>query len=103
MTHHLVGEAQIRKSQICNLSEMHRPLPDSNRGWRICNPLPVGHKVKEAKGVTETPLETLAQTLARNPQIDPDLAHVMDIWPTLPPYLKLAILALANTGCPSSP
>jgi len=44
----------------------------------------------------ETQPETLAQTLARNPQIDPDLAWITDAWHTLPPYVKAAILALAK-------
>ena len=30
---------------------------------------------------------------------DPDLDRLRNAWPTLPPYLKAAILALASTGC----
>jgi hypothetical protein len=75
-----------------------KSLPDSNRGWRICNPLPASHKAKDTRRVTETQPEDLAQSLAPNPQIDPDLARITDAWHTLPPYVKAAILALAKTS-----
>jgi hypothetical protein len=37
---------------------------------------------------------------AREPATtDPDFDKILNAWPTLPPYLKAAILALASTEC----
>jgi hypothetical protein len=41
---------------------------------------------------------SLAQTLARNPQIDPSLARIVDAWPRLPEAIHKAMLALAESG-----
>jgi hypothetical protein len=43
----------------------------------------------------------LAHSLARETQIDPDLARVLDAWPTLPEHIKAAVLALLNAAPPS--
>jgi hypothetical protein len=40
----------------------------------------------------------LAQTLARETPIDPDLPRVIDAWPDLPPHIKAALLALVGTA-----
>jgi hypothetical protein len=40
----------------------------------------------------------LAQTLACEPQIDPDLREVVDAWPALPVHIKRAVLALVESG-----
>ena len=32
-----------------------------------------------------------------------DLAHVVELWPVLPPAIRAAILTLANTTAPSAP
>ena len=50
------------------------------------------------KAVTETGPEHLAQTLARNSQIDPALARIVEAWPKLPAAIRKAMLALAESG-----
>jgi hypothetical protein len=42
--------------------------------------------------------QTLAQTLARNSQIDPTLAGIVAAWPMLPEAIRKAMLALAESG-----
>jgi hypothetical protein len=55
---------------------------------------------KSAKqDATPTALE-LAQSLARETQIDPDLARLIDVWPTIPPTVKRMILAAIDTPSP---
>jgi hypothetical protein len=39
----------------------------------------------------------LAQSLARETQIDPDLARVVSAWPDLPEAIRRAVLALVNS------
>jgi hypothetical protein len=57
---------------------------------------------KPAKAVTETPPEAtsvpLAHSLARETQIDPDLARLIDAWPTLPTALRTGILAMIDAA-----
>jgi hypothetical protein len=53
---------------------------------------------KTLQSLTAIPLIPLAQTLARETQIDPDLARVIAAWTTLPEHLKAAILALIQTA-----
>jgi hypothetical protein len=38
----------------------------------------------------------LAQSLARDSQIDPDLARIIDAWPRMPEEIRKAMLALAE-------
>jgi hypothetical protein len=49
------------------------------------------------KAVAQTPSETLAQTLARESQSDPDLALILERWPTLPEPIKAAIRAIVGS------
>jgi hypothetical protein len=65
------------------------------------NPLQVSPKCKSAQEVTETPPEPLAQSLARETPIDPDLARLIDAWPDLPPTVKRMILAALEASGPS--
>ena len=47
----LTDHPRIQGFSLCFPGEVNqRPLPDSNRGWRICNPLPY----RLAKGPWET-------------------------------------------------
>jgi hypothetical protein len=39
--------------------------------------------------------------LARETQIDPDLARVAEAWPTLPEVIRRAVLALIDSRIPS--
>jgi hypothetical protein len=57
------------------------------------NPLHVSPKAKLEKDVTENPSEPLAHSLAREKQIEPDLALLICAWPNLPPTVKRMILA----------
>jgi hypothetical protein len=40
----------------------------------------------------------LAQTLARETPIDPDLSRVVTAWPDLPAHIRAAVLALIGTA-----
>jgi hypothetical protein len=40
----------------------------------------------------------LAYSLARETQIDPFLARIIDAWPTLPEAIRRAMLSLAESG-----
>jgi hypothetical protein len=42
--------------------------------------------------------EPLAHSLARESQIDPALARIIDAWPALPEAIRRAMLALAESG-----
>ncbi len=48
--------------------------------------------------VTETDPKLLAQTLARETQIDPDLARVINAWPELLEPIRRAILAMIQAA-----
>jgi hypothetical protein len=48
----------------------------------------------------ETPSIPLAHSLARETQIDPDLARLIDAWPSLPPTAKRMILAALEASGP---
>jgi hypothetical protein len=90
----------------CDFSQgfIYYPQGDSN-------PLPVSPNTMSAEQLTSTPTNALAHSLARESQkgpdssplegakIDPDLARLVDAWPTLPPTVKRMILAaLEATG-----
>jgi hypothetical protein len=55
-------------------------------------------KLYPAKDVAASQSFPLAQTLARESQIDPDLARVQAAWPSLSDHLRAAILALVKTA-----
>jgi hypothetical protein len=40
----------------------------------------------------------LANTLARESQIDPDLARLIDAWPTLPEAIRAGIIAMIQAA-----
>jgi hypothetical protein len=50
--------------------------------------------------VTESLENPLAHSLARESQIDPDLARLIDAWPILPPTVKRMILAALEASGP---
>jgi hypothetical protein len=77
-----------------------RPLPDSNRGWRICNPLHDDPNPNPAKGSGQSP-ESVAHQLPGETKIDPDLARVLAAWPSLPPAIRRAVLALVEVAPPA--
>jgi hypothetical protein len=62
--------------------------------------LPISRKGKAGKDVTANGPETLAHSLARETQIDPDLARLIDAWPSLPPTAKRMILAALEASEP---
>jgi hypothetical protein len=49
--------------------------------------------------VTESLSLPLAHSLARETQISPDLARLIDAWPTLPEALRAGILAMIDAAC----
>jgi hypothetical protein len=61
---------------------------------RESNPLPEVSNNPSPKILTATPPGDFAQTFARESQSDPDLALILDRWPTLPEPIKAAIRAL---------
>ena len=50
--------------------------------------------------VTTSPAFPLAYSLARETQIDPDLARLIDAWPSLSPTVKRMILAALEASEP---
>jgi hypothetical protein len=60
-------------------------------GIEPATPTPQG---KAGTPVTASPSFPLAHSLARETQIDPDLARLIDAWPTLPEVLRAGILAM---------
>ena len=51
-----------------------------------------------AESLATTPPIPLAQALARESQIDPTLARIVDAWPKLPEAIRRAMLALVESG-----
>ena len=47
---------------------------------------------------TPTSSKPLAQTLARAANLDPDLARVLEAWPTLPEALRAGIVAMVKAA-----
>jgi hypothetical protein len=62
--------------------------------------LPVSRKGKIHKKVTATPEIPLAHSLAREPPIDPELARLIDAWPTLPGAIRMGILGMIEAAKP---
>ena len=71
-----------------------RPLPDSNRGWRICNPLPSDSNLGQNNEL-QTIKEVACLPLAETPK---ELARVMTSWFKLPRHVRLAVLALIDAA-----
>jgi hypothetical protein len=60
--------------------------------------LAISRKDQSSIDVTAHDPETLAYSLARETQIDPDLARLIDAWPTLPDALRSGILAMIDAA-----
>jgi hypothetical protein len=56
-----------------------------------------GEVAIQKKAIARIAPGPLAQTLARETQIDPDLARVVTAWPDLPEAIRRAVLALATS------
>jgi hypothetical protein len=54
------------------------------------------------KAVREAVEKPLAHSLARETQIDPDLARLIDAWPNLSPTVKRMILAALEASGPGA-
>lgn len=65
---------------------------------RILSPLPSRRKNKAPKEVAERPSLPLAQTLARETQIDPDLARLINAWPALPEAIRAGMVAMVKAA-----
>jgi hypothetical protein len=70
--------------------------------WRASNPSP---QVVSGKDLGNPAAESGAEsgavgqsTDSHGAATDPDLARVLDAWPTLPPHVRAAILALVATA-----
>ena len=50
------------------------------------------------QGFTKKTSKPLAQTLARGANLDPDLAQVLEAWPTLPEALRAGIVAMVKAA-----
>jgi len=78
-----------------------RPLPDSNRGWRICNPQPDEHNLLPDNTSGDTsprPDRALTKTPPETPSTDPDLARLVEAWPILSTPIRAAVLALVQSA-----
>jgi hypothetical protein len=72
----------------------HAPDGDRRRMLPAASVLPFA-----ASGGIKPPLaQPLAQGSPDGPVPDPDLARVVDAWPTLPDHIKAAVLALVTTA-----
>jgi hypothetical protein len=87
----IAGRVQTKRTSA--FPEVLRDYPQGDS-----NPLVVSPKDKPAKDVTENTPETLARSLARKFENDPELARLVDAWPALPEPIRLAILALVESG-----
>jgi hypothetical protein len=47
--------------------------------------------------ISDTPSAKSGAPDAPNTPLDPDLAQIVDCWPTLPEHIKAAVMALVNT------
>src|SRR5947209_6516517 len=89
---------QVEVRQSITISKGKRPLPDSNRGWRICNPLPE-HADDDANHLADKQVTARASAAAGRGCTpgctdDPDLSRVVTAWPSLAEPIRRAILAL---------
>ena len=66
---------------------------ESNRRWRICNPLP--EPVSPGNGSDSGEVTTTATTTAA---ADPALAQVVEAWSSLPPAVRAGILAMVEAS-----
>jgi hypothetical protein len=83
--------------ELC-LSEV---LPDSAEDFeqwkRESNPRTDSPNGRSSQPLTATPAGDFAQTFAYESPTDPDLALILDRWPTLPEPIKAAIRALVGS------
>ena len=64
-------------------------------GLEPTDPNPQSIPIKQVTAIPET---ALANTLARESQIDPDLARLIDAWPTLPEAIRAGIIAMIQAA-----
>ena len=74
-------------------SSVERLRSESNRRWRICNPLP--EAVSPGNGSDSEEVTTTAITTA---VADPALAQVVEAWSSLPPAVRAGILAMVEAS-----
>ena len=74
--------------------------PDSNRGWRICNPtsnaINPGENVHFREGAAPG-----AADGAENQSVDPKVTLLLAAWPNLPAHLQAAILSIIESAEPT--
>ncbi len=78
-----------------------RPLPDSNRGWRICNPAHFSLFPPDSKHFPRAlalrhapPTGGKCRELAERLGDDPQFARLLDAWPKLPADARTAMLEI---------
>ena len=86
-----------------SLAQERGPKSTTGPGTRTPNPLIKSQLLKSPNDlqkqiVTLIAENDLAENLALLPQNDPELARVVEAWPSLPGPVRAAILALVNTG-----
>ena len=73
-----------------------RRRPDSNRGWRICNPLPQSHNPPTDQQVTETDHGGLPSGLPDSLLNDSELIRIISAWPSLSEADRKAVLRIVR-------
>jgi hypothetical protein len=74
--------------------EVTQPDRQKKKEW-VSAARPPAEQDPNAASTFDNSHDRLAHLLA---QADADLARVLDAWPTLPPHIKVAILALVETS-----
>jgi len=75
--------------------QKQRLRSESNRRWRICNPLPIA-----AFPVQEPVAAGVDHEIDHTQATDPALMTVIEAWPRLPSAVRTGILAIVNGVIP---
>lgn len=93
-----IGSVQLTTLIVGQFNHFHHPIRVEAPG--IEPDATISQSIPDST-VTSRPTIPLAQTLAPETQIDPELARLIDAWPILSPTVKRMILAALDASEPS--